>query len=229
MTGWRDSDEAELLASLRAADAAVRTGDASARRRGSALALRAVLHFLLANEVIRKEHLTRPLSDVWAGLYDTHHGAAPTLFEREPEPDEQEPPKGRPTALLKDHFVAHTAFALEALTAGKRGTALAANWIATEARRLHLQAENGAPITAKQIMSWRQDIRRGKATGTALDQYEVLRAKYTHPLRAHSREHCEKLARIVLLNLANLASNAAPVTPRRVANTGKRPLSTGRP
>ena len=60
------------------------------------------------------------------------------------------------------------AVVLELLRAADIGTGRAAIWVATEARRWKLRAEDGAPITAKQIQSWRSEVSEGAGASRRL-------------------------------------------------------------
>lgn len=205
----QDGDEyRKLIEALRERCAEFDAADGERRKLAVSLhALQDVLRCLLGHPEVKDERLTRPLIAIHSALHNAGRGANPALLAHAPDPP------GKPSGTMREYVQGHLAFALELLIAAKMGTGAAAERVANEVRG-RVVAEDGAPITDKQIVQWRKDIRRGKAPAKVAEQFEELRSLYSHVIAAANSE--EKRHRVkthagtIIANLANLAPRDAP-------------------
>jgi hypothetical protein len=115
------------------------------------------------------------------------------------------------------------AFAVALLVAGRRGTETACEWVASTARRQGLRSEDGAPITARQVKSWRAEISRGKAPAGACEAFADLRRMppYSAAFRTAPgqqplpRQGYEVLAGAIIKGLAATAPRSGPKKAKR--------------
>jgi hypothetical protein len=118
---------------------------------------------------IADKFLLRPLGALEAALYDSGRGAKVTLLDHAPGRP------GRPVLLAREDVQGSLAFAVELLVRGGMRTEAACKWLASTARRQGLRSEDGAPLTARQVKSWRAEISRSKAPAGACETFSALR------------------------------------------------------
>jgi hypothetical protein len=205
----------DLIATLRETKKAYDgAGDEKARLAAAVRAQQAVILYLLGDVEVAEGYLTAPLAALENAAFDAGRGATVALLEHTPERS------GKPTRTTRENIQGELAFALELLIAGKVGTDLAARWVAAEARKWNVAAEDGSPIDAKQVKNWRTDIRRRKAPAEACETFDNMRhLPHVAPLLmgipiADKRERCEYLARAIIKANAAGAPRSAPKTMR---------------
>ena len=202
-----------LSEACKAADAAE---DEKERLEAAIDSFRAVLHFLLSDPDIAGRHLTRALAPMLSAAHDSGRGAEVPLLAHAPA-------TSRPTSLIRDHFKAHTAVAMEFLTSAKMGTERAGQWLAAEARAHGLCSEDGSPVTAKALVAGWRELRREDARAASVEakaQFRTLIDRYKARLKAPvsdvSLPGAKRSAQAIIKNLANLAPRDAPKAARRV-------------
>ena len=176
-------------------------------------ALQAVMHYLLGDEEVRREHLTHPLGLAHDALHNAGQGATVPLLNHGPE-------HYRPVGLMSDHLKAHLAFALELLINAGIGVEDAANEVTSRCRgRIH--THDGGEILATQLLSWRKEINRGKKGGskggaseTTRGVFKFLRERYGAHLRIPSSDLKVQAARdsvgYIIDNLCNVTGATVP-------------------
>ena len=174
--------------------------------------LRALILYHQNDREIADKFILRPLGALEAALYDCGRGAKVPLLDHAPERP------GRPVRLAREDVQGSLAFAVELLVAGRRGTEAACEWVATTARRQGLRSEDGAPLTARQVKSWRAEISRGKAPAGACETFVHLRCMrpYSAAFRTASgqqplpQQGYEVLAGAFIKGLAATAPRSGP-------------------
>jgi hypothetical protein len=214
-----------LLAALRKTTKALdRAEDDKARLDICLAAQQAVVRYLQGDPEVFDECLTRPLAFIENALHDSGRGAHVALLEHSPTQP------GPPAGMVRVHVQAFLAFAVELLIVSMMGTGAATEWVASEARRLRVRCEDGAPITAQQVKRWRAEIIRdahGKAPEGARETFTELK-KLPHyaelfdgPHSTEKRPMAQAHARAAVKMLADTAPRSAPKTQapktRRVA------------
>jgi hypothetical protein len=179
---------AEVVALFRdamAKNTAVEKGGDEAEIRKVALeqALRAVritISYLNGFPEVQSEGLVR--APLHSSLHDVASGAHPPFVFAQGPPAR---PGDRPTGLTHDYVRACLAFALNLLLAPfgciSKKTALA--WLAGEAARQRVVAEDGRAITVHQLRQWRRDIKAGSAPKTSREHFRELGELYRDTLR----------------------------------------------
>jgi hypothetical protein len=150
----------------------------------------------------------RTLGAVESALNDLRQGAVVAVVDH--------PPVGsKPTATSVERVQATLAWALELLTGpGKMGTELAAREVAEAARKQKLTDAAGSAVTAKQIMSWRKNLRGGRGATWAAGHWSAFRGEYQPLFRmpasdlkvVRARQAAERLVRVV----AQVSPRSAP-------------------
>jgi hypothetical protein len=170
-----------------AKNTAVEKGGDEAEIRKVALeqALRAVritISYLNGFPEVQSEGLVRVLAPLHSSLHDVASGAHPPFVFAQGPPAR---PGDRPTGLTHDYVRACLAFALNLLLAPfgciSKKTALA--WLAGEAARQRVVAEDGRAITVHQLRQWRRDIKAGSAPKTSREHFRELGELYRDTLR----------------------------------------------
>jgi len=198
-------------------DAAVAAQNETARREAVLGALRALVVYLYKDTEIVEEGLLTVFGAVDSAVVDIGCGAKKVaLFE--PESTNETPASTKPTRTTQENTQGMFAFALELLRAGKMGIDPAAKWIVGEARKLGIVDEAGCPIDAKRIISWRKEIRAGRAPSEARETFDGMHWIYAEILRSarpEKRDECKAVVIGILKSSRDLAPQTAPRRTRR--------------
>jgi hypothetical protein len=181
-------------------------GDDAARLEAMIASQRALVLYIAQNA--GTEDMLRPLGAIESALHDLRQGANVMLMEHHPR-------GSKPGCTTLERVQAALAWSVELLTGpGKMGSALAARVVAETARRHKLTDANGSPVTVKQIVSWRKELRADRAPSWACEHWVAFRKEYQPLLRmppsdlkvARARQAAEQLVRVV----AQLSPRSAP-------------------
>src|SRR6516165_4372622 len=143
--------------------------DEGARLASVIEAQRGVILYLMPDPEVVAEKLLDPLTTAENVLLDARQGASPALLDHAPAGP-------KPKATTHERVQASLAWALELLTGpGKLGTGLAAREVAKAARKQKLTDAAGSAVTAKQIMSWRKNLRGGRGATWAAGHWSAFR------------------------------------------------------
>jgi hypothetical protein len=124
-------------------------------------ALRAVILYLRADPLAEGAGLADPLADLMSAAHDALRGAKPELlFSHTPDGGGTKP------EFLTAHVVQGSlAWYVEALAnrkIGRRKPAVAAQFVADNARQIGIRTADGSEISAKRLLGWRAEIKAGR-------------------------------------------------------------------
>jgi hypothetical protein len=167
-------------------------------------------------------HLVRVLSSLYMAIQTRRRGGNPGLFDR-PIPDERpegsnQPAPRKPTNTPSDDVQGHLAAAHELLRLGGHGAEKGAKKVAALCRKHDVKTITGQWITFGQISDGREDIRRGRASAAATENYENVLKDYdaVNDPRIDKYRYAARAAEVIVQNLASLAAREAPDRRRRV-------------
>lgn len=202
---------ARLLACKRHIDA---TSDPKEHLGAGIEALRAVILYLRDDPLVDGAKLTDPLAELMSAAHDTLRGAKPPLFDHAPDGGGTKP----------ENITAHTvqgclAWYVEALTSrkiGRRKPAVAAQFVAAEARKAGIRATDGSEITIKRLLGWRAEIKAYRGPEGARQAFAAAKeaAGGEHLIYPKDDLAQARLERTIAEFIQNLArgfgSNSAP-------------------
>jgi hypothetical protein len=179
----------------------------------------AVISFLNCDrEGVAMQGLAGPLALIRNALVDAGRGANPRVLDHQPKG-----PGTKPTGLVRDDVRAQFSYGLELLITSGMKKETARQYIANEAAKLGIRDENGGRIQGKTIEAWRYDWRKRKSPKQTLDHIDALEKMHaSHQLAEKLSvlppqervEYGRERVRMLLINLANLATRTAPA-PRK--------------
>jgi hypothetical protein len=205
-----------MIEVLRASASALRTAEGERERLDLCLsALRGVIIYLGHDPAVVDERLTSPLGEIENALHNAGRGATVPLLEHAPDRP------GKPTGTVREDVQAGLAIAVDLLVASRMRAGDAVRWVAAEARRTGVRAEDGGAISHEQIESWRSEISREKAPAGARETFGYMR-RYPHhaellksPRTEAKRPKAEALARGLISALGGIDPRAASPRTRR--------------
>jgi hypothetical protein len=217
------------VAQLRRATAAVDAANDNKDRLEAGLgALRAVIRYLHGDRDVLDKLLTKPLALIENAASDARQGAAPEILNHAPADG-----KKKSSGAWRERVQGTMAFTLELFIAAGTGKEIAAKRIVTVARNLGVRADDGSPVVARQVVSWRYEINRGKAPVEARATFDGLRQMHSELLRRPSNEtqpqrekraaECQARALGAIKALAAIAPRSAPKEARRASAAVKLP------
>lgn len=206
----------QLVEVLRTSASALRTAEDEKERLALCLsAIQGVITYLGYDRAVIDGMLTSPLGAIENALHNAGRGATVTLLEHAPERP------GKPSRTVREDVQAGLAIAVELLVAAKMAAGVSVRWVAAEARRADVRAEDGSAISREQIESWRSEIGRGKAPAGARETFAFMRRYPQHaellrpPRDEAKRPRAKALARGLVEALGGIAPRAASPRTRR--------------
>ena len=172
--------------------------------------LRAVIRYLHSDPEVLDGRLTRPLGAIESAVFDAGRGATVPLLEHAPADSK------KPQFTTREHVQGALAYAVEMLRASGMGQEHSVQQVASLARQFGVCTDGGITVTARQIASWRSEIRKERGASGAYETFETLRGMPLYgevlrgPRTVAKRDRCEALARALVKSVAASSPLSAP-------------------